>query len=107
MRIDHATQITALLRYADPAGPTHARLIKLRALVARNVMLNMADRRFLQELVEIRDTAPCVHLVAGETPRCGAQRRAPCPHTTAFRRCGLYEAPSPTTNKDPLRALRR
>jgi hypothetical protein len=99
-------QIAGLLKLADPRGEAYARLNKLADLVDRRVMLNLDDRKFLQELVEIRYGAPCTHLITADVPRCAARGHKPCDHTAQPRACPLYEAQRGTAVRNPLGGLR-
>lgn len=99
-------QIAGLLKLADPRGEAYARLKKLGELVNRRVMLNLSDRKFLQELVEIRDGDPCTHIITADTPRCAARGHKPCDHTANPRACPLYEAQRGKSVRNPLGGLR-
>jgi hypothetical protein len=99
-------QIAGLLKLADPRGEAHERLKKLAGMVERRVMLNLGDRKFLQELVDIRDGAPCTHLITADTPRCAARGHKPCDHIAQPRACHLYEAQRGTAVRTPLGGLR-
>jgi len=92
--------ITRLLKYADPEGEVHARLVKIADQVDRGLMIGPKSRRLLATLTEMVDNVECRYLMRdGLCPKAHGE----CQFTGGFAKCHMYEAPiPPKRGTDPL-----